>query len=169
MFKYFLSSAWFWLFYASVALMFVYIAQYGFGIEPCQLCHWQRLPWFGLAFISLLQWLRPMRVRLFYTLIMILGLVSLALSTYHSGIEYGLWQGPASCSGDRASQSLKNGMSMADLLAKAEASRIIPCDQPSWVIDFSAFKLSFAGLNILASMLWLGLIIYIKRLSKTHG
>ena len=73
-----------------------YVAQYGFGLYPCEMCWWQRypllaaLPLAGLAFVA-----APARV--WTGLAALAILVSGAIGGYHAGIEYGWWQGITSC------------------------------------------------------------------------
>ncbi|MEM7072711.1 MAG: disulfide bond formation protein B, partial [Pseudomonadota bacterium] len=37
---------------AILVLGFAYISQYGFKLQPCILCVWQRIPWWILLFTS---------------------------------------------------------------------------------------------------------------------
>ena len=77
------------------------------------------------------------------------GLVALAflanagLGGYHSGVEWGFWAGPETCSG--ATAPLATGKSLLDQLKNAP--RIIRCDEAPW--RFAG--LSFAGWNAVVS------------------
>lgn len=134
-----------------LTLASVYIAEYGFGLRPCQLCNWQRVPWFillGLSLIALLpSWSSKIRIQ-FIALMMIIMAASLCLALFHVGVEYGWWKGLTTCS--QAAEYVREAgkaPSLADILAKAEKSPPIPCDKPI----FTLFGVSFAGFNFLLS------------------
>jgi disulfide bond formation protein DsbB len=123
-----------------------FTAQYGFGILPCPLCLYQRIPYGTVIALALLALVLRLESRLLAAL---LGLCALAfltnsgLALYHVGVEQHWWAGPDSCSaGKGAAQSVE------DLLAQLSKPVKIPaCDQVSW----SLFGISLAGYNLLAS------------------
>jgi disulfide bond formation protein DsbB len=115
----------------------VYVAQYGFGLPPCEMCWWQRYPHFaalGVAVFAL--WLRPAAVWL--------ALAALALITsgliggFHAGVEYGWWQGITGCS------TLPTDI---DVMSPA-AAPLVRCDVAPW----SLMGISLAGWNFLFSI-----------------
>ncbi len=117
------------------------------GYEPCQLCLTQRIPYYtGLPIIALLLvfWNKiPPMARISATLIAAAIFIwSAYLGTFHAGVEWGFWQGPAACSGSGSS------INFADLNALNDA-RVIPCDTP----QFRFLGISFAGYNALISVL----------------
>jgi disulfide bond formation protein DsbB len=114
-----------------------YVAQYGFGLPPCEMCWWQRYPHFaalGVAVFAL--WLRPAAVWL--------ALAALALITsgliggFHAGVEYGWWQGITGCS------TLPTDI---DVMSPA-AAPLVRCDVAPW----SLMGISLAGWNFLFSI-----------------
>lgn len=118
------------------------------GLAPCKLCLWQRWP-HALAVLAgglVLAW------RGWPPLALGAGLMaaSAALGAYHTGIERGLWPGPASCSGGGAGLS---GLSGADLLSLDAGPAVVLCDEVAW----SLLGLSMASYNMLASLLLAGL------------
>jgi disulfide bond formation protein DsbB len=122
-------------------------AQYGFGILPCPLCIYQRIPYGTVVALALLGLALRLDSR---PLAALLGLCALAFLTnsglafYHVGVEQHWWAGPDACSaGKGAAQSVE------DLLAQLSKPVKIPsCDQVSW----SLFGISLAGFNLLASL-----------------
>ena len=122
------------------------------GLEPCELCLEQRIPYYWglpvLAFVLLL-WRRMPRL----VATIALGIVAALfvwgtyLGVYHAGVEWGFWPGPTSCSGIGASISF-------DQLTDINAARIVPCD----VVQFRFLGISLAGFNALISAAIVGLL-----------
>jgi disulfide bond formation protein DsbB len=132
---------------ALLSIIGVYVSEYGFGIQPCELCYWQRWPYYiGVPLLALLLafWKKlPAQVRLGLTLIgALIFVVSIGLGTYHAGIEYKLWAGPSSCTG------LDTQLSFSDLNSIGAQNSVVPCD----VVPFSIFGISLAGFNALGSL-----------------
>ncbi len=59
-------------------------------IKPCILCIYQRYPYYIIAFLSLIYFLKKDLKILLILLIILTSLTSIILSTYHVGIETGL-------------------------------------------------------------------------------
>lgn len=140
----------------SALIAAVYIAQYGFGLAPCDMCWWQRYPHFAAIAFALAAW--SMRgTRLGGALVVLAAMaigVSGAIGAFHAGVEYGWWQGPTACS----STSLGN-----DPLASIMSAPLIRCDTPAWAM----FGVSLAGFNFLISVASAALIlVLINRRSK---
>jgi len=74
-------------------------------------------------------------------------LYNAGLGIYHSGVEWGFWEGPAACA-----PSVGVG-SAADMLGQLETVRAPSCTEASWRF----LGLSFAGWNVLVSLLLAGL------------
>jgi disulfide bond formation protein DsbB len=118
----------------------VYVAQYGFGLPPCDMCWWQRYPHFA-AIAFALGGLATRGTRLGKALVTLAALaigISGAIGAFHAGVEYGWWQGPTACS----STSLGS-----DPLASIMNAPLIRCDTPAWTL----FGISLAGFNFLIS------------------
>lgn len=121
-------------------------SQYLLGVAPCELCYWQRWPFYiGVPLLALILVLwkhLPVRLRIGLTLAGALNfIVSIGLAGYHAGIEYKLWPGPASCTG------LDTQISFSELGNLDAAEKIVPCD----VVPFEIFGISMAGFNTLGS------------------
>jgi len=132
-----------WVFLAaggSAALLAgAYIFQ-ALGYPPCAMCLWQRWPHMVAVVIGLVA------LRVGGATLPLLGalaaLTTALIGVYHTGVERGWWEGPASCSG----QGGLDGLSGSDLLA-IEGPRVVMCDQVSW--EF--LTLSMASWNALFS------------------
>ena len=123
--------------------------QYVGGYLPCALCLMQRTPYYigvPLAAATVLAILfsapRPVAALLFglFALLMLYGG---GLAIYHSGVEWGLWEGPASCA---PSIGVSNA---ADMLNQLENAHAPSCTDAPWRM----LGLSFAGWNVLVSAL----------------
>jgi disulfide bond formation protein DsbB len=121
------------------------------GLQPCELCLEQRLPYYwGLPLLALvlLLWNRlPLPV---WYLAMAIVAALFAWGTYmggfHSGVEWGFWPGPTACTGVGESLS----MDMLDNLQP-----VIGCD----VVQFRLLGISLAGYNALVSLAVVALLI----------
>jgi disulfide bond formation protein DsbB len=133
---------------SAMVLVAVTVFEHGFGYEPCQLCLYQRIPWWsalGLGSIAMiLMKARPTLA----LMVVITALVAIAIgggiAAYHAGVEYKFWEGPAGCTGAR---NLVAGLS--DALGKVDSGPVPPaCDEVPW----SLFGISMAGCNFLFSL-----------------
>ena len=127
------------------ALATAFTAQYGFGLRPCQLCLYQRVPYGVVIFLALLALglgLDARRMAMVLGACLLAFLVNSGLSLYHVGVEQHWWAGPASCSG-----GLGGVHSVQDLAALLSRPIDIPsCDKVAW----SLFGISMAGYDLLA-------------------
>lgn len=125
-----------------------YIFQYGFGYQPCTLCLYQRLPWWiaiGVACVGLSLARRlPNLLPVFTILAGLTVLVGAGIAGYHSGVEYGWWEGPAGCTG---STDMSN-MTLEEMKKAILATPVVRCDDVPW----SLFGISMAGYNFLISL-----------------
>ncbi|GAB4484757.1 MAG: disulfide bond formation protein B [Erythrobacter tepidarius] len=110
-----------------------YVAQYGFGLPPCEMCWWQRYPHFAALGIGLLAFvIRPARV---WTALAGLAILTSGLiGGYHAGVEYGWWEGITACTA--------TGADVMDF-----STPLIRCDVAPW----SLWGISLAGFNFLIS------------------
>lgn len=115
------------------------ISQYGFGLYPCEMCWWQRYPHMLAIPLAILAYFwRPVA-----PLVAVAGLAILAsglIGGFHSGVEYGWWQGVTACT----ASILGNGGNALDAIMNAP---VIRCDVAPW----SLWGVSLAGWNFLFS------------------
>lgn len=139
---------------ALAALCIAWIAQYGFGLAPCELCYWQRYGYWAAIVIGLLAILQPAQSAKRSVLLWLLGLAFLAtaaIALFHVGVEQKWWQGLTACSGQ-----IGAGMSAEDLASAIETAPIVRCDEPAWTL----FGVSMAGYNLLYA---LALAVFVLR------
>jgi disulfide bond formation protein DsbB len=114
-------------------------------LEPCPLCLDQRIPYYiavplGLAVGALAR--TKQRTTLARIGLVVLGIVMLVgagYGVYHSGVEWGLWEGPTACAAGAPGTS-------GDILSSLKtATRVVPCNEAAWRF----LGLSLAGYNAL--------------------
>jgi disulfide bond formation protein DsbB len=141
-----------------------YISQYVFGLYPCTLCLWQRVP-YALMILSglILIWTRSPRLSVILMIaVILLWATSLGLSFYHYGVEEKWWIFGGGCSTALYSADLNT----SDLLAQIKNAPVTRCDE---AVNF-LFGMSMAFYNILLSFagLVLSLCLTIKQLQATR-
>jgi disulfide bond formation protein DsbB len=124
---------------AAGTLALVLVAQYGFGLPPCEMCHWQRWPYivalgFGLGAVLLPRW----RAQLL-SLAALCFAVTGGIGVFHAGVEWKWWQGLTSCG------STSTATSLEDLRAQIMAAPVVRCDDAA----IRVLGLSMAGWNAL--------------------
>lgn len=130
------------------SLVFALIAEHVFGLEPCILCIYQRVPYvitiiLGLAILlSAWKFNSNKAAALFTLLTGIVFLAGGALAFYHAGVEQHWW--PSHLEGCRVDLA---GFNAENLLAQIESTQAVRCDEIPWQM----FGISMAGYNALLS------------------
>jgi len=123
------------------ALLFQYVG----GLQPCELCLYQRWPYYAAIVLSLLALLAGRR-GITVAVVALCGVLFLAdagLAFYHVGVEQHWFVGPTACTG-----GVSAGGDLADFKARLMARQPVNCDEPQW----SLFGVTLAGWNLLASI-----------------
>ena len=132
------------------ALGTAYVAQFGFGIEPCKLCLYQRIPYWVTVALGLAGMMTSGGLR--RTLVAVAGIVFLVgagIAFYHVGVEQHWWLS-AVCD-----SSIEAGLSVEELTKRLMETPPQACDQINW----SLFGISMATYNTAVSLL-LGLATF---------
>ena len=119
----------------SLALLAGAFAFQMLGYAPCEICIWQRWP-HGVAVAAGMVALIAGPAMLLGLLGALSALVTAGIGIYHTGIERGFWDGPASCTGNGDGLA---GLSGNELLSLDVPSGIVMCDEVAW---------AFAGLSM---------------------
>lgn len=131
---------------AGLGSLVLLLAAWGFqaaGYAPCKMCIWQRWPHGAAVAIAGAGAFLP--IALIPLLGALAALTTSGIGAYHAGVEYGWWEGPASCTGTADSLA---GLSGADLLSTEGAVNIVMCDEVVW----SLLGISMAGWNAILSL-----------------
>jgi disulfide bond formation protein DsbB len=134
-----------WIIFAAsvVALAFAFTMQYGFDVQPCILCLWQRVPYTVVALLALIACLWRPYGRITKIILMLctaLFAVETGVAFFHTGVELHWWLGTKGC----AIQPL-NGTSVEDLRMQLLHTVVARCDEISWTF----LGLSMANWNVL--------------------
>lgn len=112
------------------------------GVQPCPLCLEQRIPYYAGIPVALLTFMlanrAPKAAHALLALTALIFLIGAGMGTYHSGVEYGLWKGPADCTGP-----IPTAPAMGDFLKSLDTVRVIRCDE----VAMRIFGLSLAAWN----------------------
>jgi len=131
---------------ALAALCIAWLAQYGYGLAPCELCYWQRYGYWGaiaLGVVAILQPARSPRRNVALWLLTLAFLATAGIAIFHVGVEQKWWQGFTSCTGE-----IKQGISPEELQQDILNAPVVRCDEPAWTM----FGISMAGYNILYAL-----------------
>ena len=126
------------------ALISAFFIEYILGHQPCNLCIFERIPYFLAIIIILFNFKFNQFEKFFILLLVIVFLFGAILSLYHLGIEQGFIQESLVC-------DLKSG---SNLLSKEEIlkqlqEKSVSCKD----VTFKIFGLSLTSYNILISLL----------------
>ncbi|MBF0247398.1 MAG: disulfide bond formation protein B [Alphaproteobacteria bacterium] len=132
----------------ALALAGAFTAQYGFGLEPCALCLYQRIPYAIVLGLGVIGMVRPAWVVPVLALATALFAGESALAFYHFGVEQHWWVSGCADTGDLDALG-----SAKDLLASLRAKPPKPCDEVTWRI----LGVSMAGWNVVISAVLAGL------------
>ncbi len=132
---------------ASLAVLTAaFTAQYLFGLEPCVLCLYQRVPYGATAVLAVGGVSFAGEGRMAGMIVGLCGVVFLTgagLAFYHVGVEQHWWGSIAACGG-----AAPGDMTVEQLRAGLAAQPPKPCDQVDWTL----FGVSLAGYNVLLSL-----------------
>ncbi len=118
------------------------------GLNPCELCIWQRWPHGAAVFIGTWAFLLP------WSVLPLIGSLAVATSgaigIYQTGLERGWWEGVTACTSGPI-----GGLTTDDLLAQIMAAPVVHCDEVQWAF----MGLSMASWNAVISfglaLIWL--------------
>ena len=124
--------------------------QHLFGLEPCVLCLWQRVPYALIAILGGLALIVPgARVRrALVAAAAVTLLAGAAVAFYHVGVEEHWWaSGIPGCGGESVA-FLEQPLTPEALQQRLAEAPPKPCDE----VDWRLFGLSMAGYNTIASL-----------------
>ena len=133
---------------AAAAPAFAWSSEGLFGLAPCELCLWQRWPYWAAAALALAAvFVKPAR-RLLGGLAVLAILGSAALAGLHVGVEQGWW--PSPLPGCRAPVLAEGDASLDAMLRALPAAPNKPCDAPTYLIP--GLPLSMAAMNLIYAL-----------------
>ena len=128
--------------YSSI-LISAYFIQYVLNVPPCQLCYYQRYPYYFATIVIILAFFKKINLKQVFILLLFTSFVSASLSFYHIGIEQSFFNELGSCTSDTKSNNTEN------LLKELQKQPVISCKN----ISFQIFGLSLATINFILSII----------------
>ena len=127
-----------------IALISAYFIEYILGHQPCNLCVYERIPYFLAILIVLINYKYNKLEKYLILSLAIIFLIATILSLYHLGIEQGFIQESLLC-------DLEKGANIVDKdeLLKQLQQKSISCKD----VTFKIFGLSLTSYNIIISLL----------------
>ena len=127
-----------------IALISAYFIEYILGHQPCNLCVYERIPYFLAILIVLINYKYNKLEKYLILSLAIIFLIATILSLYHLGIEQGFIQESLVC-------DLEKGANIVDKdeILKQLQQKSISCKD----VTFKIFGLSLTNYNIIISLL----------------
>ena len=131
------------IFYICIIILCIaYFIEYVLGYQPCNLCLYERIPYFiAIIIIFFSLFINRFEKLIFATLSLIFATATI-LSFYHFGIEQGFFEESMVC----VSNNEINSLSKEDILKELQ-KETISCKK----VDFRLFGLSLATINTIIS------------------
>ena len=127
-----------------VALASAYFIEYILGHQPCNLCVYERIPYFLAILLVLINYKYNNLEKYLILSLAIIFLIATILSLYHLGIEQGFIQESLLCDLEKGANILDK-----DEILKQLQQKSISCKD----VTFKIFGLSLTNYNIIISLL----------------
>ena len=127
-----------------IALISAYFIEYILGHQPCNLCVYERIPYFLAILIVLINYKYNKLEKYLILSLAIIFLIATILSLYHLGIEQGFIQESLLCDLEKGANILDK-----DEILKQLQQKNISCKD----VTFKIFGLSLTSYNIIISIL----------------
>ena len=127
-----------------IALVSAYFIEYILGHQPCNLCLYERIPYFLAILIVLINYKYNKLEKYIILSLAIIFLIATILSLYHLGIEQGFIQESLLCDLEKGANILDKNEILKQLQQKN-----ISCKD----VTFKIFGLSLTSYNIIISIL----------------
>ena len=127
-----------------IALVSAYFIEYILGHQPCNLCLYERIPYFLAILIVLINYKYNKLEKYIILSLAIIFLIATILSLYHLGIEQGFIQESLLCDLEKGANIIDK-----DEILKQLQEKSISCKD----VTFKIFGLSLTNYNIIISLL----------------
>ena len=127
-----------------IALISAYFIEYILGHQPCNLCVYERIPYFLAILIVLINYKYNKLEKYLILSLAIIFLIATILSLYHLGIEQGFIQESLLCDLEKGANIVNK-----DEILKQLQQKSISCKD----VTFKIFGLSLTNYNIIISLL----------------
>ncbi len=125
------------------SLLAAYFIEYILNYKPCNLCIFERIPYFASSILIILNLYSNRFEKFTFGILSIIFAIGAIISFYHFGIEQGFFEESFVCISD----DKINNLAKEDLL-KSLQKTTVSCKQ----VDFKLFGLSLATINTFLSI-----------------
>ena len=143
--------------FSLVIISAAYILEFFYNFPPCELCVYQRIPYFLILFICIISFFMEHKNVHFY-LIFFLFITSFLIAFFHSLVERGIVEYSSGCT-----SSVGDFESIEDLRMHLESVQLTKCNE----ILFSVMGFSLANINTIISLSLVLFNIYL--VSRLYG
>tara|TARA_Y100000590_G_C15041055_1_gene758895 strand:+ start:68 stop:550 length:483 start_codon:yes stop_codon:yes gene_type:complete len=131
------------LIFIFLVLTSAFVVEYGLGHKPCELCLYQRIPYFISALLIINIFLIKKYEKITFLLLSFVFIASAILAFYHFGIEQGFFNESTACTTGNFSET----MSKEEVLEQLKQSNISCKD-----VNLRIFGFSLAAINFIFSI-----------------
>lgn len=149
--------SWMVLALAVIAPVFAKLSEGWFDLAPCELCLWQRWPYWAAAAAAAAALALPRERPRLLALAGACALLSAAIGAFHLGVEWRWWPSPL----PGCAAPLAAGATVEELLRTLRAAPAKPCDEPVFLIP--GLPLSLAGMNTIYGLALGGFALWAAR------
>lgn len=140
-------------------LLFALVSQYGFGLHPCDMCIFQRIPYGIIMLTGLISLTSARLIPLCLKTAIGLWVIDALLAAYHSAIEWGWVESATGCTAGAPDEN-----SIEALRAAIMQSPLVSCSDASFIF----MGLSMANWNVLTCLCLAGFGLYLFNPRKSH-
>ncbi len=138
--------------FSFVALISAYFIEHVLGHRPCNLCLIERVPYMLSIILIFIIFFLEKNEKFIVLLLIITFIFSFAISTYHYGVESGIFEDPALCGLKNLNENITK-----EALLKQLNENIVSCKD----VTFRIFGLSLTTINIVISLVFIITLIKI--------
>lgn len=144
---------------AAAALAVALASEWFGGLNPCEMCLWQRWPYRIAIGVGVLAAVLPAhQARWALAALAVLFAAAFGLALLHVGVEQGWWPSPLPGCRDA---SIVGARSVDDLMARLRPAPGKPCDEPAYLLP--AVPVSMAAMNLAYAAVLFAATVHILR------
>lgn len=140
---------------AALAILFAFFVEYILGFEPCELCIYQRIPYYLLIVVGIAGFIAHQNKYLAY-LISLIFFFAAILAGYHTGIERAWFAPSATCN---PGFKMPKDVSVEEILEALYEAPVATCTKPA----FKIFGFSMTEWNLFLNICLFFISLYFSK------
>lgn len=146
--------------FSLLILTTVYLMEYVWNMKPCELCRYERLPYFLMMFTAYIGYFMSKFRKIISIAVVVFAFFGVTISFFHVGVENAWFNYDSSC----IANSVKSTTSIDILKSQILSKDLVPCDAS----QYSFIWVSIAGWNfIVISVIFVFSAIFSFSLMRT--